>query len=60
MTRVDRVVVVFDGLRPDLIAGRMPASEAFAAQSLTFLNTWSVFPSMIRVAETLQTRFLVR
>lgn len=53
MTRVDRVVIiVFDALRPDMIAGRMPHLESFAAQSLWFREARSVFPSMTRVATT--------
>ncbi|MEM5477758.1 alkaline phosphatase family protein [Pacificibacter sp. AS14] len=53
MTQVDRVViVVFDALRPDMIAGRMPHLESFASQSLWFREARSVFPSMTRVATT--------
>ncbi len=53
MRRVDRVViVVFDGLRPDMIAGRMPALETFANRGLWFREARSVFPSMTRVATT--------
>ena len=53
MKQVDRVViVVFDGLRPDMIAGRMPNLEAFAHQGLWFREARSVFPSMTRVATT--------
>lgn len=45
------VVVVFDGLRPDMIAGRMPRLEAFAAgEAVTFTQASSVFPTMTRVA----------
>lgn len=53
MTQVDRVVVVvFDGLRPDMIAGRMPVLHAFAENNLWFREARSVFPSMTRVATT--------
>ena len=53
MSRVDRVViVVFDGLRPDMIAERMPRLDAFAHDSLWFREARSVFPSMTRVATT--------
>lgn len=45
------LVVVFDGLRPDMIAGRMPHLSAFAAeQAVTFTGARSVFPSHTRVA----------
>ena len=46
------VVVVFDGLRPDMIAGRMPRLEAFAGESVWFTEATSVFPSVTRVATT--------
>ena len=46
------VIVVFDGLRPDMIAGRMPHLEAFAKQSLWYREARSVFPSVTRVATT--------
>lgn len=53
MSRVDRVViVVFDGLRPDRIEGRMPHLETFAENGLWFREARSVFPSMTRVATT--------
>ncbi len=53
MSKVNRVViVVFDGLRPDRIAGLMPNLEAFAEESLWFTEARSVFPSMTRVATT--------
>jgi predicted AlkP superfamily pyrophosphatase or phosphodiesterase len=53
MTKVDKVViVVFDGLRPDMIAGRMPVLEAFLGQNLWFRNARSVFPSLTRVCTT--------
>lgn len=53
MRQVDRVViVVFDGLRPDMIAGRMPNLHDFAQQNLWFREARSVFPSMTRVATT--------
>ncbi|MEL6234564.1 MAG: alkaline phosphatase family protein [Pseudomonadota bacterium] len=49
----DRVlVVVFDGLRPDLIAGRMPHLHGFADSAVWFTEASSVFPSMTRVATT--------
>jgi len=46
------VIVVFDGLRPDMIAGRMPHLEAFARESLWYREARSVFPSVTRVATT--------
>ena len=50
---VERVLlVVFDGLRPDMIAGRMPALDAFRAEAVTFTGARSVFPSLTRVATT--------
>ena len=50
MGEVDKVViVVFDGLRPDMIAGRMPVLETFLADNLWFRNATSVFPSLTRV-----------
>lgn len=53
MKQVDRVIIiVFDGLRPDMIAGRMPNLEAFANRGLWFREARSVFPSMTRVATT--------
>ncbi|GGK51727.1 hypothetical protein GCM10011322_43450 [Salinarimonas ramus] len=44
------VVVVFDGLRPDMVAGRMPRLEAFAGEGVRFPGARSVFPSLTRVA----------
>lgn len=45
------VVVVFDGLRPDMVTpDRMPNLSAFAGDSLWFREARSVFPSMTRVA----------
>ena len=45
------VVVVFDGLRPDMVtADLMPHLHAFANQSRWFREARSVFPSMTRVA----------
>ena len=53
MPVADRVVVVvFDGLRPDMIAGRMPNLEAFAAESMWYREARSVFPSYTRAATT--------
>ncbi|MEM0938092.1 MAG: alkaline phosphatase family protein [Pseudomonadota bacterium] len=46
------VVVVFDGLRPDMVAGRMPVLEAFLRDNLWFRNARSVFPSVTRVCTT--------
>lgn len=46
------VIVVFDGLRPDMIAGRMPNLEAFAREGVWFREARSVFPSYTRVATT--------
>jgi phosphonoacetate hydrolase len=45
------VVVVFDGLRPDMVTAElMPHLHAFAEESLWFRDARSVFPSMTRVA----------
>lgn len=45
------IVVVFDGLRPDMVtAERMPNLAAFAQSSIWFREARSVFPSMTRVA----------
>lgn len=45
------VVVVFDGLRPDMVTPeRMPNLAAFAGQGTWFREARSVFPSMTRVA----------
>lgn len=45
------VVVVFDGLRPDMATpDLMPRLAAFAGESLRFREARSVFPSMTRVA----------
>jgi len=53
MGQVDKVViVVFDGLRPDMIAGRMPLLQAFLGNNLWFRNARSVFPSVTRVCTT--------
>lgn len=53
MGQVDKVViVVFDGLRPDMIAGRMPVLQAFLTDNLWFRNARSVFPSLTRVCTT--------
>jgi arylsulfatase A-like enzyme len=53
MTQADRVIVVlFDGLRPDMIAGAMPHLHRFAEDGLWFTEGRSVFPSMTRVATT--------
>ncbi|WP_295537286.1 alkaline phosphatase family protein [uncultured Thioclava sp.] len=50
---VDKVViVVFDGLRPDMIVGRMPFLESFAKRATWFREARSVFPSVTRVATT--------
>ena len=51
--RVEKVViVVFDGLRPDMIPRRMPVLQAFLADGLWFSNARSVFPSVTRVCTT--------
>jgi len=53
MSLVEKVViVVFDGLRPDMIAGRMSTLEAFIGDNLWFSNARSVFPSLTRVCTT--------
>ncbi|MEO1238243.1 MAG: alkaline phosphatase family protein [Pseudomonadota bacterium] len=53
MENVDRVVVVvFDGLRPDVIENTMPHLHGFAQDALWFTHARSVFPSMTRVATT--------
>ena len=45
------VIVVFDGLRPDMVTPeRMPNLATFAGESLWFRQARSVFPSMTRVA----------
>jgi hypothetical protein len=45
------VVVVFDGLRPDMVTAKlMPHLHAFATESRWFREARSVFPSMTRVA----------
>jgi phosphonoacetate hydrolase len=45
------VVVVFDGLRPDMVTAElMPHLHAFARESRWFREARSVFPSMTRVA----------
>ena len=45
------VVVVFDGLRPDMVTTElMPHLHAFAQESRWFREARSVFPSMTRVA----------
>jgi hypothetical protein len=45
------VVVVFDGLRPDMVtADLMPHLRAFADESCWFREARSVFPAMTRVA----------
>jgi predicted AlkP superfamily phosphohydrolase/phosphomutase len=51
---IDRVlVIVFDGLRPDMITpALMPNLTAFAATGTWFREARSVFPSMTRVATT--------
>jgi hypothetical protein len=46
------VIVVFDGLRPDMIAGRMPTLDAFLSENLWLRNARSVFPSVTRVCTT--------
>lgn len=46
------VIVVFDGLRPDMIEGRMPNLHAFAEGGLWFREARSVFPSLTRVCTT--------
>jgi phosphonoacetate hydrolase len=52
MVRASKVVVVvFDGLRPDMVTAElMPQLHAFAEQSCWFREARSVFPSMTRVA----------
>jgi phosphonoacetate hydrolase len=47
------VVVVFDGLRPDMVTPKlMPRLSAFGARSSWLREARSVFPSMTRVATT--------
>jgi phosphonoacetate hydrolase len=49
--RVDVVVVVLDGLRPDMVtADVMPTLAAFADRATTFSNARSVFPSVTATA----------
>ena len=52
--RAERVVVVvLDGLRPDMIdETRTPNLAAFAREGVRFIESRSVFPSMTRVATT--------
>lgn len=46
----DILVVVFDGLRPDMItADRMPSLTAHLAGAKRYINARSVFPSLTRV-----------
>ena len=53
MGQVDKVViVVFDGLRPDMIKDRMPMLQTFLDGNLWFRNARSVFPSLTRVCTT--------
>ena len=53
MDQVQKVViVVFDGLRPDMVAGRMPVLHSFLDEHLWFPNARSVFPSLTRVCTT--------
>ena len=47
------VVVVFDGLRPDMVTpDRMPRLHQFATDGLWFHESRTVFPSVMRVATT--------
>ncbi|MDJ1017589.1 MAG: alkaline phosphatase family protein [Paracoccaceae bacterium] len=46
------VVVVFDGLRPDMVGAHMPVLQAFLDDNLRFSNARSVFPSLTRVCTT--------
>ncbi|GEM_PF-196144 len=46
------LVVVFDGLRPDMVASRMPVLASFANGATRFAGARSVFPSLTRVATT--------
>lgn len=53
MGQVEKVViVVFDGLRPDMIPGPMPTLDGFLKENLWFRNARSVFPSLTRVCTT--------
>ena len=53
MARIDKVVViVLDGLRPDMIESRMPRLHRFASEALWFREARSVFPSVTRTATT--------
>lgn len=54
MDTVERVVVVlFDGLRPDMIVPHMPHLAAFQrSHAVSFTRARSVFPSLTRVATT--------
>lgn len=53
MKNVDRVVVVvFDGLRPDMIEKTMPKLYGFSGDALWFTQARAVFPSMTLVATT--------
>lgn len=51
--KIDKVVIVlFDGLRPDMIDTAMPSLAAFRDGGLWFRNARSVFPSLTRVCTT--------
>ena len=53
MPQVEKIViVVFDGLRPDMVPGRMPVLQQFMSENLWFRNARSVFPSLTRVCTT--------
>lgn len=46
------LIVVFDGLRPDMVQGHMPGLQDFGQGALRFTGARSVFPSLTRVATT--------
>ncbi|MBN2629665.1 MAG: alkaline phosphatase family protein, partial [Rhodobacteraceae bacterium] len=46
------LIVVFDGLRSDMVASRMPTLADFADSATRFAGARSVFPSLTRVATT--------
>ncbi|EIE50389.1 nucleotide pyrophosphatase [Salipiger aestuarii] len=53
LPRIDKVVIVlFDGLRPDMVDGAMPTLAGFRDGGLWFRNARSVFPSLTRVCTT--------
>ncbi|MFC7739605.1 alkaline phosphatase family protein, partial [Roseomonas sp. GCM10028921] len=53
LTANSALIVVFDGLRPDLVTPeRMPALSAFLTDTRRYPEASSVFPSLTRVCAT--------